>query len=53
MGCNCLYLLFPRPPVYLMSLSIVISLFLRLLVGSLFSTLYVLVSCSRILALLM
>ena len=51
-GYNCLYLVLLRPPVCLMSFSIVISLFLRLLVGSLLSTLYVLVSCSRVLALL-
>ena len=52
-GYNCLYLVLLRHPLCLMSLRIVISLFLRLLVGSLFSTLYVLVSCSRVLALLM
>ena len=51
-GYSCLYLVLLRPPVCLMSLRIVISLFLRLLVGSFLSTLYVLVSCSRMLALL-
>ena len=51
-GYNCLYLVSLRSPVCLMSLSIVIRLFFRLLVGSLFSTLYVLVSYSRVLALL-
>ena len=44
MGYSCLYLVLLRLPVYLMALSNVISLFLRLLVGSLLSTLYVLVS---------
>ena len=46
-----LYLVLLRPPVCLMSLRIVISLFLRLLMGSFLSTLYVLVSCSRIISL--
>ena len=52
-GYNCLYVVLLRPPVCLMSFSIVISLFFRLLVGSLLSILYVLVSCSRELALLL
>ena len=52
-GYNCLYLVLLRPPVCLMSLSIAVNLFLRLLVGSFLSTLYLLVSCNRVLALLM
>ena len=39
MGKSCLYLVGLRAPVCLMSLSIVISLFLRLLVGSFLSNL--------------
>ena len=51
MGYSCLYLVLLRPPVCLMSLRIVINFFLRMLVGSFLSTLYVLVSCSRMFAL--
>ena len=43
-GYSCLYLLVLRPPVCLMSLSMVMSLLLSWLVGSFLSTLYVLVS---------
>ena len=48
MGYNCLYLEVLRAPVCFMSLRIIISLFLRLLVGSFLRTLYVLVSCSSV-----
>ena len=51
-GYSCLYLVLLRPPVCLMSLRIVISLFFKLLMGSFLSTMYVLVSCSRLWALL-
>ena len=43
-GYGCLYLLVLRPPVCFMSLSKVMSLFLRWLVGSFLRTLYVLLS---------
>ena len=51
-GYSCLYLEMLRAPVCFMSLRIDISLFLRLLVGSFLRTLYVFVSCSHVLALL-
>ena len=53
MGYNCLYFWVLSPPVCLIFLSKVMSLFLSCGVGSLGRTLYVLVSCRSAWALVM